>query len=146
MQLKSFLTFCFAIALSITFASAQSTPVGVWKTIDDETGEAKSHVEIFQKDGKLHAKVVKLLQKPEDTVCEECSGDKKGKRIVGMEILWDLEPYDDYWSYGQILDPNNGKVYKCNVYLEEDNKLTVRGYVGFSLLGRSQEWFRVGQP
>lgn len=143
MKLKSLLFTLLAVGLFSLTAVAQSTPVGIWKTIDDETGDAKSHVEIFQKDGKLHAKVVKLLQSDPDTVCDKCPGDKKDQPIVGMEILWDLEPYDDYWSYGQILDPNNGKTYKASLYLEEADKVTVRGYVGFSLLGRSQNWFRV---
>jgi uncharacterized protein (DUF2147 family) len=121
---------------------AQS-PVGVWKTIDDETGEAKSHVEIYEKNGKYYGKVIQLLQKPNDTLCDACPGDKKDKKIVGMEILWDLEPYRDYWSYGQVLDPENGKIYKCSIWLEENDKITIRGYIGVSLVGRNQEWHRV---
>jgi len=131
------------VAFTTLAAPAQSTPVGVWKTIDDVSGEAKSHLEIFQKDGKLYAKIVKLLLSPEDKVCDECPGDKKGQPLMGMEILWDLEPYDDYWSYGKIMDPETGKVYKCNLEMAGNDELSVRGYIGFSLLGRNQSWFRV---
>lgn len=146
MKLKAWLAVCLMSGLFSLSAIAQSTPVGVWKTIDDETGEAKSHVEIYQKDGKLYGKVIKLLKSPEDTTCDNCAGDKKDKPVIGMEIMWDLKPYDDYWSYGKILDPKSGSIYKCNLYLDKADKLTVRGYIGFSLLGRSQEWFRVTTP
>ena len=123
--------------------SAQDSPLGTWKTIDDETGEAKSYVEIFEKDGKLCGKVTKLLQSAPDTKCDLCPGDKKDQLVMGMEILWDLETYKDYWSYGRILDPNNGKTYKCSIWLENEDHLKVRGYIGISALGRSQDWYRV---
>ena len=122
---------------------AQPSIVGTWKTIDDNTGEAKSYVDIFEKDGKFYGKIVRLLKSSEDKVCDACPGEKKGKRLVGMEIIWDMEPYKDYWSGGRIMDPENGKTYKCNISLEKDEKLEVRGYVGFSALGRSQYWYRV---
>jgi len=143
MKLKTFLATLCMVAFTTLAATAQSTPVGVWKTIDDVTGEAKSHLEIFQKDGKLYAKIVKLLSSPADKVCDACPGDKKGQPLMGMEILWDLEPYDDYWSYGKIMDPETGKIYKCNVEMKGNDELAVRGYIGFSLLGRNQAWFRV---
>ena len=143
MKLKTFFATLCLVAFTTLAATAQSTPIGVWKTIDDVTGDAKSHIEIFQKDGKLYAKIVKLLSSPSDKTCDACPGDKKDQLLMGMEILWDLEPYDDYWSYGKIMDPETGKVYKCNVEMDGNDKLAVRGYVGFALLGRSQEWFRV---
>ena len=124
------------------YAIAQS-PIGVWKTIDDNTGEAKSHIEIFEQNGKLHGKIVKLLRKPADTVCENCTGSKQNQPLVGMIILSDLEQYKDYWSYGKIMDPETGKEYKSNVSLNGNDKLDVRGYVGFAALGRTQTWERV---
>lgn len=141
MNVKSFSTFL--LSLMVAFTMQAQSPVGIWKTIDDETGEAKSHVEIFEKGGQFYGKVVKLLQRPADTICEECPGDKKNQKLVGLEILWDLKPYDDYWSYGQILDPENGKTYKCNLSLNGSDKLDVRGYIGFAALGRTQTWHRV---
>lgn len=133
----SFVLFC-------TVISFAQSPVGVWKTIDDETGEAKSHIEIYEEGGKFYGKVVKLLQKPEDTVCDKCSGDKKDKLILGMVLLEGLTPYKDYWSYGKILDPNNGKTYKCNAWFEgSGDVMKLRGYIGVAALGRNQDWHRV---
>lgn len=123
--------------------SAQDSPVGLWKTIDDETGEAKSHVRIVEKNGKLYGTVEKLLLKPQDTRCTACEGDKKDQLVVGMEILTDLEQDGKYWEDGEILDPNNGSVYSCYLEMESTDKLKVRGYIGFSLLGRTQYWYRV---
>ncbi len=145
MNIKSFFaTLLLAACFSCTLF-AQSSPVGLWKTIDDETGEAKSHVEIFEKDGKYFGKITQLLQKPADTVCEKCPGDKKNQPLVGMEILMDLQAYKDHWSYGKIMDPENGKTYKCSVWYEDGNtdELMLRGYIGISALGRNQTWHRV---
>jgi uncharacterized protein (DUF2147 family) len=122
--------------------SAQS-PIGTWKTIDDESGEAKSHVEIYEKDGKLYGKVVKLLPKATTDVCLDCPGDLNGKSLLEMDILWDLEKYKDYWSYGQIIDPAKGKTYKLSIWLEDADTLKLRGYIGISALGRNQVWYRV---
>lgn len=144
MNFKSIFTILTFLFVGMNISVAQS-PVGLWKTIDDNTGEAKSHVEIYEKDGKLHGKVVKLLIKPMDTICDNCKGDKKDKPVVGMEILSDLQTYKDYWSYGQIMDPENGKYYKCNVWFEDGNTdiLKLRGYIGMAALGRNQDWHRV---
>lgn len=143
MNVKSFFATLFFAAFSLV-AIAQS-PVGVWKTIDDATGESKSHVEIFEKDGKLYGKVTKLLLKPMDTVCEKCPGDLRNTPVVGLQILSDLTSYKDYWSYGKIMDPENGKTYKCNIWFEDGNtdELYVRGYIGMAALGRNQTWHRV---
>lgn len=138
MRLFSFLTFLLA-AMSL---SAQS-PIGIWKTIDDESGEAKSHVEIYEKDGKLHGKVVKLLPKATTDVCLNCPGDLNGKSLLEMDIHWELEKYKDYWSYGQIIDPAKGKTYKLSVWMEDEDTLKLRGYIGISMLGRNQVWYRV---
>jgi uncharacterized protein (DUF2147 family) len=127
----------------MAFIAFAQSPIGVWKTIDDETGAAKSHVEIVEKNGKLYGKIVKLLQREPDVVCVECPGAKKNQKVIGLEIIWDMKPYDDYWSYGKILDPESGKEYKCNISMNGSNKLDVRGYVGFAALGRTQTWIRV---
>lgn len=142
MNIKTiFTTLCLMLCFAVV--SIAQSPVGTWKTIDDVTGEAKSYVEITERNGKFYGKVVKLLRVAEDTVCDACSGDKKDKPLMGMEILWDLEPYKSYWSYGQIVDPESGKVYKCSLYVEDEDTLRLRGYIGFSALGRNQNWYRV---
>jgi uncharacterized protein (DUF2147 family) len=133
----------FLMAISITTLSAQSV-FGKWKTIDDETGEAKSIVEIFEKNGKVYGKVVEILNKNrQDAKCVDCPGDDAGKPVLGLTIIKGLEKDGDEYNDGQILDPNNGKLYKCYIELESKDKLKVRGYIGFSLLGRTQYWYRV---
>jgi uncharacterized protein (DUF2147 family) len=131
-----------ALLISISLMQAQ-TPIGVWKNLDDEDGREKSHIEVYEKNGKLFGKVIKLLPAATITKCDACSGDKKGKSLIGMEILWNLSKSGKVWDDGEILDPKNGKVYTCKIELDGKDKLKVRGYVGVSLLGRTQTWFRV---
>ena len=136
----------FAILLVVffsVFAQAQSV-IGVWKTIDDESGEAKSYVTLYMENGKVYGKITKLLLKdPETTFCEACKGDLKDKKVQGMVILTNLHEDGKYWKGGKILDPNNGKVYTCKIWLDSKNKdkLNVRGYIG--PFYRTQEWFRI---
>lgn len=131
------------MSLFLISNSYSQTAIGTWKTIDDEDGKVKSHVSIYEENGKLFGKVVKLID-PEQTICTECKGDKKDKQIEGMQIMWDLKPSDsNQWKGGKIMDPKNGKEYKCKVTLEDANTLKVRGFVGFALLGRTQTWYRV---
>lgn len=131
-----------AVALGLPLM-AMADIFGTWKTIDDETGEAKSWVEVYQKDGKVYGKVVKLLNKPADTVCKECEGKLKNQPIVGMEILQGLSKKDDAYEGGKILDPAKGKWYKAKIWQDEENAstLNVRGYVAFFF--RTQQWHKV---
>ena len=123
-------------------ASAQS-PLGTWKTIDDETGEAKSHVLIYEQDGLLYGKVTKLLVGDANALCEECTGTRHLQPILDMVILWKMEQDDDEWEDGNILDPENGNTYSCKLWLDEDDSdiLKVRGYLG--IFYRTQTWQRV---
>ena len=126
--------------------SSGDSPVGQWKTMDDVTGKPKSVVVIWQQDGKLYGRVQKLVDpdpKNPNPVCEDCSGELKGKPVIGLKILWDLQKDGDAWSGGTILDPESGKTYKCLISLEDGGaKLKVRGFVGVSLIGRTQVWLR----
>ncbi|WP_417430127.1 DUF2147 domain-containing protein [Halpernia sp.] len=116
---------------------------GKWKTIDDETGKAKSIVEIYKKaDGKYYGKVSQLLIKPENNNCVNCKDDRKNKPILGLEIIRGLSKDGNDFDGGTITDPKNGKTYKCTISRDGD-KLNVRGYIGFSLLGRTQTWMKV---
>lgn len=117
---------------------------GKWKTIDDETNEPKSIVELFERDGKVYGRIVKLFRKPgedQDPVCDECDKDdpRYNKKIIGMEILQSMTPRDGEYEGGEILDPNNGKVYKCRIWTE-GNDLKVRGYWG--PFYRTQTWLK----
>jgi uncharacterized protein (DUF2147 family) len=124
-----------------------NSPVGRWQTIDDVTGKAKSIVVIGEENGKLYGKIEKLInpENPQDPdpKCIHCTGELKGRPLIGLRILWDLKKNGEQWSGGKILDPHNGKEYKCTVTIEDGGKkLKVRGYIGFSMLGRTQYWFR----
>lgn len=126
------------------FVSNAQSVFGKWKTIDDKSKKAKSIVEIYKKDGKAYAKVIEILdESKKGNLCTECSGKNKNQPIEGMVIINGLSKDGDEWSGGKILDPKNGKKYKCYITLEDANKLKVRGYIGFALLGRTQYWHRV---
>lgn len=116
--------------------------IGKWKTIDDNTGEPRSVVEIFQRNNKLYGKVIKLFPKGDedpDPICEECESDdpRFHKKIIGMEIMQGLIKENEEYSGGTILDPDNGKVYRCKIWVE-DKQLKVRGYLG--PFYRTQSW------
>jgi len=131
---------------TVSFVSADNTsPEGMWKTIDDETGQPKSLVKIWIDDGELKGQITELLNPSEpNPICDECKGSRKNQPIEGMEFVWGLEKDGDEWKGGKILDPNNGKEYKANLELIEDGaKLSVRGFIGFALIGRTQVWERV---
>ncbi|NOZ00881.1 MAG: DUF2147 domain-containing protein [Deltaproteobacteria bacterium] len=137
-----------AIAFSTQTAWAEAlSPVGKWKTIDDDTGKPKSIVEIWERGGKVYGKILRLFRGPsedQDPKCDKCEGFRKDKRIIGMTIMWGLSRDDDEWSGGKILDPDNGKIYRCYIEVQEGGKkLKVRGYIGISLLGRTQYWLKV---
>lgn len=141
-MIKFFLSLFIGLTL-FNNAFSQMSPIGVWQAIDDNDGQATSHIEIFELDGNLHGKIIKLLEKEEGLLCEKCKGDKKNQPVVGMEILWQMKKdKENEWKGGKILDPENGKEYKCKIKLAEPDVLEVRGFIGFSLLGRTQKWLR----
>jgi uncharacterized protein (DUF2147 family) len=146
--MKSLIRATIALALvasALPAFAATDSPVGKWKTIDDKTKEVKSIVEITENGGLLEGKVVQVLKSEHGPhpVCSECDGERKNKPIEGMTIMWGLKKDGDEWSGGQILDPAKGKIYKVTLKLENGGKtLDVHGYIGFSLMGRSQEWVR----
>lgn len=134
-----------ALAFATSAFAADPTPVGTWTTIDDATGKPKSIVQISEAGGKLEGRVLEVLQSDQGPhpVCKECSGDRRNQPIEGMLILWDVARDGDVWDGGRILDPHNGKIYKVKLTVtDEGRKLDVHGYIGFSLLGRSQVWER----
>ena len=131
------------IVSSSDFLSAQNNDVlGLWINRDDKDGRQKSVLEIYMKDGMLFGKIIELLPAATTKVCNNCPGDKAGKSLIQMDILWNMKPDGKEWSGGQIVDPKNGKVYSCIIGLDSPDRLNVRGYLGFSLLGRTQTWER----
>jgi uncharacterized protein (DUF2147 family) len=136
-----------ALLASAAAAMAQtSSPVGLWQTIDDKTGQPKALVQIVQESGgTLSGKVIQGLGSNDEPTrrCTACTDSRKDQLVKGMTIISDMTPDGSDWAGGQILDPENGKLYKCKMHLEDSgNKLVVRGYIGISLLGRSQTWVR----
>jgi uncharacterized protein (DUF2147 family) len=137
------------LSLAASLACAQATPVGLWKTIDDETKAEKSLIRISDSAGVLSGKIEKLLNpaiKP-DAVCEQCTDERKGQPLVGMAVLRGVRHSASdaaLWDGGEILDPNNGKTYKVRLTPVDGGKtLSVRGYIGMPMLGRTQTWIRV---
>jgi uncharacterized protein (DUF2147 family) len=131
---------------SVGASFAQMSPVGTWHSIDDKTNEIKSEIVISETAGVLSGKVVKLLRKEakQDAVCDECTDDRKGKPVLGLEIIRGAKKLDgkDVWEDGKILDPENGKNYTLRLTpIEGGKKLEVRGSIAF--FGRTQTWVRV---
>ena len=127
-------------------AFAQASPVGLWKTIDDDGKTEKSLVRIAEDGGVLTGKIEKVFDvTKQDARCDKCSDDRKDKPMLGFPVIRNVKAANDgVWSGGDITDPNNGKVYKVKIKpVDEGKKLEVRGYIGFSLLGRTQTWVRV---
>jgi len=124
------------------FAQAD-TPVGLWRSIDDETKSPRALIRIAEQGGTLVGRIEKILTDKADAVCEKCTDARKDKPVQGMTILTGLKKDGDEWAGGEILDPNNGKLYKAKVKLAEaGRKLELRGYVGIPTLGRTQTWIR----
>lgn len=134
--------FAFFLIFVAAVLQAQS-PLGVWKTVDDETGEAKSHVQVYEQNGQVYGKVVRLLKSSPDRKCDKCPGDRKNQPVLNMVVLENMKSKGGYWQSGRILDPEKGKWYGCNLWLKEGdpNVLVVRGYLG--PFYRTQYWYRV---
>ena len=122
------------------------TPVGTWKTIDDGDGKARSTVQIEAAGQGLSGKVVSIFPRdcePPDPVCNKCSGERNGRSFKPMIFLWRVKKSRNEWADGSILDPANGKIYRCKMWLEDGgDTLKVRGYWG--IFWRTQMWRRVG--
>lgn len=126
-------------------AQAQTGVLGTWKSIDDETGEAKSHVEIFEVDNAVYGKIVKILtQHGDDALCEACKGKRKNQPVKGMVVIERMQNGGARWEGGTILDPESGNTYGCILWNPEGEPdvLKVRGK-HWTGLYRTQTWHRV---
>jgi uncharacterized protein (DUF2147 family) len=138
----------FALFVWVCTASAQiASPVGLWKTYSDRTGEADGLVRIVEERGEFLGRVEKVLSPPSDSpnlLCERCTGDLRNKPVVGMTILRGVKRAQDGLTEGIILDPNDGEDYRCTLTLKDaGRRLEVRGFIGLPLFGRTQVWTRV---
>jgi uncharacterized protein (DUF2147 family) len=131
---------------------AATSPLGYWKTVDDISGRVQSIIQIYETpDHTIAGKILKTFPKPGVAplvTCNLCEGALHDQPVIGMSILKNLHPdKDNQWTGGTIVDPKTGKVYHCFITLEDNgNQLTIRGYIVFHWLGRSQTWFRTNAP
>jgi uncharacterized protein (DUF2147 family) len=139
--MKNLFLVCFCLILTLS-GMAQSV-AGIWKTVDDEDGKTKSQVELTIKEGTLTGNIIKILDPTVPELCGMCKDDLKDSPMIGLPIIKNMQQDGDEWNDGKIMDPANGKVYKCKISLESADVLLVRGYIGFSLMGRTQKWYRV---
>ena len=138
-----------AAALALSSAAAwadDASPVGLWKNIDDVSGKPKALIRITENNGVLQGKLEKLFRAPDqeqNPKCDKCEGVNKDQPILGLMFMWGLKKDGNEYTGGEILDPDNGKVYKSKMQLVENGKkLQVRGYIGMPMFGRSQTWVR----
>lgn len=132
----------FSIAF-LGFSSNAQTVTGKWKTVNDETGKANSIIEIFEEDGEIHGRILRILKEEDrQKTCASCSGEMKDEPIEGLIVMTGLEKDGDEYTGGKITDPDSGKEYKCKIWLDSENPdiLNVRGYIAFFY--RTQTWIR----
>jgi uncharacterized protein (DUF2147 family) len=130
--------------LALWAADSASTPVGRWRTFDDKiAGKAKAIIVLYEEKGLLFGRVETLVDPDAVKICDKCSDERKGQAVTGMVVVRRMKKDGDEYTGGDILDPKNGSVYRCKMRLiDQGRKLSVRGYIGFSLFGRSQTWIR----
>lgn len=141
--MRKYLLSCFVLFSLISFA--QKTCVGKWITIDDESGKKKSIVELYKSESKLYGKITYLYPREgreDNPKCTKCSGDRKNKPLIGLQIVRGCKWNGSEWEGGTIVDPENGKVYDVKFWLDPSNanRLNVRGYIG--IFFRTQQWIR----
>ncbi len=137
-----------AAVFAVPAFAQENSAVGMWKTIDDETGKPKALVRITENQGQLQGRIEQLFRGPNEDQnprCTKCEGPRKDQPLIGMVIVSGLKKNGDEYTGGEILDPASGKVYKSKAELKDGGKkLEVRGYIGAPMFGRSQTWVREG--
>ena len=127
--------------MTLSFTLNGQTIIGQWETYDDKTKEKTAVIEIYQTDNLYFGKIVKSFKGEKNALCENCKGINKNKPIIGLVVIENIKKDGNEFNGGTVLDPDNGETYKCYLKLI-NNKLEVRGYLGFSLFGRTQYWVR----
>jgi uncharacterized protein (DUF2147 family) len=136
-----------AAAATAAAPAADNSPVGRWKTFDDKSGAARAVVRIYEQGGLLFGKIEgSFTPGVEHRFCAVCTDERKNQPMLGLIIIRNMKHTDDEYSGGDILDPDTGSVYRCKMHVEGGTRLVLRGYIGFSLLGRNQTWQRVPEP
>jgi uncharacterized protein (DUF2147 family) len=144
-RLRAFLLIVIFFGCHISYA-ADLSPVGLWKTIDDQNGKERALIRITENNDEYQGRIEKIFPKPGDVPnprCEKCDGRRRNQPILGLTIIWGLKKQGDEYGGGEILDPETGKIYRVKMTPQDGGKtLDVRGFIGFSLIGRTQTWIR----
>lgn len=130
------------LIMTLSLTANGQTIVGLWETYDDKTNDKKAIIEIYKKNNLYFAKIVKSFVRHKNAVCKECKAAKKDKPIIGLVIIENIKKNGKQYDDGTILDPETGEQYSCYMELINKNKLKVRGFLGFSILGRTQYWLK----
>ena len=132
------------LACATQASAAVETPAGDWRTFDDHTGLERSLIRIEVNNGVLTGRVVSTIDPVEAThTCDKCEDDRRGQKLIGLQIIRDMRLDGDAWTGGSVLDPQTGSIYRGTIRLADDGqKLELRGYIGIPLFGRSQTWLR----
>jgi uncharacterized protein (DUF2147 family) len=138
---------CLAPAPAFAEAAASEglpAEVGLWQTISDKTGKPEGYIRVALVGEELRGVIERGMPGDDpNELCTKCPGERKNQRKIGMTIMTGLHRQGDHWGGGEILDPDNGSIYRCRVRaVDSGRKLEVRGYIGISLLGRTQTWLR----
>ena len=131
--------------LAPALAADARSPLGLWQTVDDKTGQPRAEVRVYAMGDELYGRIEKSYTPgAEKRTCVKCKDDRKNQPILGLLIIRKLHRDGDVWLGGDILDPESGSVYRCRIEVgADDRQLNVRGYIGFALLGRTQTWKRL---
>ena len=142
-MIRTFAVLLCLLAAGLLAADSGATPAGRWRTFDDKTGKAKAIIVLYEEKGLLFGRVETLVDPDAVKICDKCSDERKGKPVTGMVVVRRMKKDGEEYTGGDILDPKNGSVYRCKMRLvDQGRKLSVRGYLGLSLFGRSQTWIR----
>ena len=142
-MIRTFAVLLCLLAAGLLAADSGATPAGRWRTFDDKTGKAKAIIVLYEEKGLLFGRVETLVDPDAVKICDKCSDERKGQPVTGMVVVRRMKKEGEEYTGGDILDPKNGSVYRCKMRLvDQGRKLSVRGYLGLSLFGRSQTWIR----
>ena len=142
--MNKFGTLLLILSITLSIQSFAQSPIGIWENYDPDNGSPLSRIEFYKENGKLNARIVEIFDEDFTTTCNQCEGPRKDQILKGMTVIWNLTIRNStQFKKGRIIDPGNGKIYKCFVQLQDDNLLKVRGYMGIKALGRTQYWSRV---
>jgi len=128
----------------VSGSSAGPSPAGSWVTVDDKTHKSRGTIFLFEENGAWSGRIETIYDPAERAnVCTDCPGDRKGKPVAGMVVMWGMVQHGGEYSGGEILDVDTGSIYRCRFSMSADgSKMMVRGYFGISLIGRTQIWTR----